>query len=407
MDVKSAFLHGDLSEEVYVSQPPGFVQTGADSKVLKLHKALYGLRQAPRAWNAKLDQSLISLGFDKCPREHAVYKRLVHDTLLLVGVYVDDLIIAGSCNLEVAKFKRQMKAMFEMSDLGLLSYYLGIEVQQSPSSITLSQAGYAIKILKKSGMADSNPSHTPMEERIKVSKESSFPLVPATEYRSIIGSLRYLVNTRPDIAFSVGVASRFMEKPTTEHQAIVKKILRYIRGTVGYGITYDRGKKDSRLIGYSDSDYAGDIDQRKSTSGMAFFLGSNLITWSSQKQRTVALSSCEAEYVSAAIAACQGVWLIAILDDIRMRSRCKVILRVDNMSAIALGKNPVFHERSKHIDTKYHFIRECIEMGTIEMEHVSTQDQLADIFTKALGRVKFKEMRQRLGMREVKPPSRE
>jgi hypothetical protein len=202
MDVKSAFLNGVLTEEVYVHQPHGFVIVKDASKVLKLDKALYGLRQAPRAWNAKLDTTLVSLGFTRCSLEHGVYRRGNTDSFLLVGVYVDDLVITGSKTSDVVGFKAQMKQMFEMSDLGLLIYYLGIEVQQQQGEITLTQAAYAGKILERAGLSNCNPCNTPMEQRLLLKKVVDGNTVDATEYRSLIGSLRYLVNTRPDIAMS-------------------------------------------------------------------------------------------------------------------------------------------------------------------------------------------------------------
>jgi hypothetical protein len=301
MDVKSAFLNGDLVEEVYVQQPPGFVVEGGSGKVLKLKKAFYGLRQAPRAWNARLDSELIKLGFDRNPLEHAVYRRSHSDGYLLVGVYVDDLIITGPNRANIDAFKQEMMKSFSMSDLGLLSYYLGIQVTQERGMIMLCQSSYTLKILEQAGMKGCNPCHVPMENRLKLSKNYKTPPVDKTKYRSVIGSLRYLVNTRPDIAYSVGIVSRYMENPKASHWAVVKQILRYLAGTVGYGCVYKKlNTSNTVLTGYSDSDLTGDIDDRKSTSGSVFLLGSSLVTWTSQKQRVVALSSC---------AACQGIWL--------------------------------------------------------------------------------------------------
>ena len=402
MDVKSAFLNGVLQEEVYVTQPPGFQDPKSPGKVLKLSKALYGLKQAPRAWNAKLDQELVKLGFCRSEEEHAVYKRGSGDSLLLLGVYVDDLIICGPDSNKIAEFKQQISRTFSMSDLGLLSYYLGMEVKQKPGEILLCQKAYATKIIEQCGMTGCNAVDTPMEQNSKLLPGRPDMARDTTKFRSIVGSLRYLVNTRPDIAYSVGMVSRFMESPTTEHWAAIKHIIRYIAGTTEYGCRYTCGSHSNlKLLGYSDSDHAGDLEKRKSTSGVVFFLNGNLVTWSSQKQRVVSLSSCEAEYIAGASAACQGVWLTRLIADLTGEKLKNFKLLMDSKSAIELSKNPVYHERSKHIDTRYHFIRECVSDGIAEVEHVGTDKQLADIMTKPLGRVKFVEMRQELGVSQV------
>jgi hypothetical protein len=242
MDVKSAFLNGDLQEEVYGCQPAGFVVQGAEHKVLKLKKALYGLKQAPRAWNAKLDSTLLKLGFQKNEAEYGVYTRGTGEARLIVGVYVDDLIITGCTGIN--KFKAEMKKMFSMSDLGLLSYYLGLEVQQLEEGIKIGQAAYAAKLVERSGMSDCNPCAFPMEPRLKLSKDGESPLVDATEYKSLIGGLHYLMNTRPDITFAVNYVSRFQEKPKEVHRTGVKHLLRYVAGTLDYGVFYRRGRKE-------------------------------------------------------------------------------------------------------------------------------------------------------------------
>ncbi|KAF2311882.1 hypothetical protein GH714_027117 [Hevea brasiliensis] len=215
-----------------------------------------------------------------------------------------------------------MQCKFEMSDLGLLSYYLGIEVKQNQREITLCQTAYAKKILEKLGMGECNPCQIPMEPRTKMSKfGNGEPSVDETQYRSVIGSLRYLVHTRPDLAYSVGVMSRYMEAPNTSHLTAVKQILRYVRGTLNYGCVYQKGQSSLELVGFSDSDMAGDIDDRKSTTGVIYFLGNNPITWVSQKQKIVALSSCEAEYIAATAGTCQGVWLGRVLSNISKEKR--------------------------------------------------------------------------------------
>lgn len=282
------------------------------------------------------------------------------ESRLLVGVYVDDLVVTGSSSSEVQNLKKQMFDMFSMSDLGLLSYYLGIEVVQTSKGIKLSQKSYASKILEKTGMLECNPCQVPMEQRLKMSRHGEGKKVDPTYFRSIVGSLRYLVNTRPDLSYAVGFVSRFMENPTTQHMAAVKQILRYVRGTLDLGCCYEC--KDSErlsLIGYSDSDHAGDVDDRRSTTGVMYFLGGCPVSWISQKQRVVAVSSCEAEYMAASEAARQGIWLARLLAEMTGREPEKVLVMVDNKSAISLSKNPVHHDRSKHIDIRYHFIRVC------------------------------------------------
>jgi hypothetical protein len=227
--------------------------------------------------------------------------------------------------------------------------------------------------------------------------------VEAKMYRSLVGSLRYLVHTRPDISFAVGYVSRFMEKPRQEQLAAVKHLLRYIAGTVSHGLVYSKFTKgNNRITGYSDSDFGGDVDERKSTTGVIFFLGQMVISWMSQKQKLIALSTCEAEYIAGAAGACQAVWLNRLLEELTGISPQQPILRMDNQSAIALSKNPVLHDRSKHIDTKFHFIRQCVEDGRLCLDYVQTQEQLADVLTKSLGRARFCELRDKIGIIQLK-----
>jgi len=392
MDVKSAFLNGEMKEEVYVSQPPGFEESGKEHQVLKLHKALYGLKQAPRAWNLKLDSTLKMMNFERRQLEHAVYRRKKGGEIILVGVYVDDLLITGTSEIEIANFKLDMMREFKMSDLGLLTYYLSIKVRQTTGMITLCQENFAQKILKECGMEKCNPVLAPMEAKLKLSKNNNSKSVDQTKYRSIVGNLRYLLHTRPDLAYSVGIVSRFMESPKIEHMIAVKHILRYIKGTTNLGCCYVKNtKEDGNLVGFSDSDMAGDLDDRKSTMGVVYFLGNNPISWFSKKRKVVTLSSCEAEYIAAASAACQGVWLESLRADLLCQKTQKIRVKIDNRSAISLCKNPVFHDRSKHINTRFHYIRQCVEEEKLKVEHVGTKDQLVDILTKPLKMVKFLE----------------
>lgn len=401
MDVKTAFLNGEVKENVFVAQPDGYEKEGKEHLVYKLRKALYGLRQAPRAWYAKLNQCLTELGFKRCPYENAVYTKGEGDQCLIIAVYVDDILITGARVESIGEFKKQMGDKFDMTDLGKLSYYLGIEVEQGEHCIKLKQSGYATKILEKAGMGGCNPTKFPMDPKECVSKDEQGKAIDTTMFKSLVGGLRYLVNTRPDIAYPVGVISRYMERPTMVHLNAAKRIMRYIKGTIHFGLVYTRCSGNNFITGFSDSDMGGSFDDRRSTGGMAYYLNESLISWVSQKQRCVALSTCEAEFMAATAAACQGIWLRNVLNQITAGDVGPVTLYIDNKSAIDLAKNPVFHGRSKHIDVRYHFIRECVERGDIIVKYVSSNKQRADCLTKALTTVKFEQMRGLLGVKEL------
>lgn len=238
LDVKTAFLYSELEEEDFVTQPPGFENVKQPNKVCKLSKALYGLRQSPRAWNVKLDSELKNMKFKRCTKEQAVYRQTDGSSLLLLEVYVDDLFVTGTSINLINKFKKDMAERFEMADLGKLNYYLGIEVSQGQSSVQIKQESYARKVLKASGMIDCNPIAIPMDPNVKYSKAEDEPEADATNYRKLVGCLRYLTQTRPDLAYSVGIVSRYMQSPRQSHAAIIKQILRYVKGTVSYGIEY-------------------------------------------------------------------------------------------------------------------------------------------------------------------------
>ena len=377
---------------------------GKEEKVFRLNKALYGLKQAPRAWNEKLNKVLEQLGFSKCSKEPALYRSQEKDQLLLVAVYVDDLLITWTSMDMITEFKRSMSRKFEMSDLGKLTYYLGIEVCQHEQGITLNQERYAKKILSENNMDDCNAVQIPMEQGLQLSKGSNEENISEKEYRRVIGCLRYLLHTRPDLSYSVGVLSRYMQQPKKSHGAALKQILRYLKGTTSYGLCFSRGNK-GELRGYSDSSHAVDEDDGRSTAGHVFYLDDSPITWCSTKQETVALSSCEAEFMAATEAAKQAIWLQDLYEEITGQTRERVVVLVDNKSALALTRNPVFHGRSKHIHRRYHFIRECVEQDLIEVQHIPRGKQKAAILTKALGRVKHKEMRELMGVQDISQDS--
>ncbi|XP_024965757.1 uncharacterized protein LOC112505954 [Cynara cardunculus var. scolymus] len=313
-------------------------------------KALYGLRQAPRAWYTKLDNTLKIIDFKKCALEQAVYTRANKTSTLLIGVYVDDLIVTGSSKKEIETFKDQMKKKFEMSDLGLLVYYLGIEVIQKGGEISIKQTSYANKIFSDTGMLDCIEAKIPMEPGLKLTKVKDERSVDATEYRSLIGCLRYLLHTRPDLSFPVGLLSRFMQDPQEQHMKEIKQALCYIKGTKDYGITYGH-EGGNKIQGYIDNSYGVNTHEGKGTTGIIFYFGNSPISWSTQKQGTITLSSCELEFIATTTVATQALWLKRLLSKITDTKEEKITIYVDNKSAIALMKNPVFHGRSKHIES--------------------------------------------------------
>ena len=397
MDVKSAFLNGVLKETVFVEQPEGYEKS--PGKVLRLKKALYGLKQAPRAWNERIDNYFKRKGFEQCPSEYALYIKAEEKEKLIVALYVDDLIFMGNSQRLISEFKKDMMREFEMTDLGLMRYFLGIEVKQSKDGIFISQEKYANDILKRFGMENSNPMATPMEPKAKLSKKDKGETVDESLYRSLVGSLRYLTCTRPDISFAVGKISRYMEEPKSSHWKAAKRILRYVKGTADLGMLYPRGTNQfAKLAGFSDSDWCGDSDDRRSTTGFVFYFGPTAFTWQSRKQPIVTLSTCEAEYVAASACVNHTIWLRNLLEDLRLVPDEPTEIKVDNKSAIELAKNPVYHERSKHIDVRYHSIREHIKNNEVLVIHVPSQEQAADILTKALPKAAFEEGKRKLGM---------
>lgn len=396
-DVKSAFLNGNLEEEVYVSQPEGFVVSGKEDKVYRLRKALYGLKQAPRAWYSKIDMFFQENGFQRSENEPTLYvKKQGNNEFLVVCLYVDDMIYMGSSEL-VNDFKSSMMKNFEMTDLGLLQYFLGIEVIQGEEGIFASQKKYAADLVKKFNMSNCEKALTPMNINEKLQREDGTEQADARLYRSLVGGLNYLTHTRPDIAFSVSVVSRYMHNPTKQHFGAAKRILRYVAGTIDYGMWYS-SSSTFKLIGFTDSDWAGSLDDRKSTSGNCFSFGSGVVTWSSKKQETVALSSSEAEYGAASAASRQALWLRKLLADFDFVQSEATEIFCDNRSAIAMAKNPAFHGRTKHIDVQHHFIRQLVADGRIMMKFCGTNEQVADIFTKSLPQAKHEFFRSKLGV---------
>ncbi|GJV61932.1 retrovirus-related pol polyprotein from transposon TNT 1-94 [Tanacetum coccineum] len=397
MDVKTEFLNGPLKEEVYVAYPEEFVDPYHPEKVYLLRKALYGLKQALRAWYDELSNFLMSKGFTKGTINLTLFKIKYGEDILLVQIYVDDIIF-GSTNPKYSKrFEKLMHSRFEMSLMGEMKFFLGLQIHQSPKGIFINQAKYALEILKKHNMDNCHSIGTKPNLDVDLSGEP----VDQSDYHSKIGSLMYLTSSRPDLVQAVCYCARYQARPTQKHLKEVKRIFKYLKGTINMGLWYP---KDSgfELTAFSDADHAGCLDTRKSTSGGIQFLGDKLVSWMSKKQNCTAMSSAEAEYVALSASCAQVMWMRTQLQDYGFNYN-KIPLYCDSQSAIAISCNPVQHSRTKHIHTRYHFIKEQVENGIIELYFVRTEYQLADMFTKALPEDRFKYLVRRIGMRCLTP----
>ncbi|KAL5852507.1 hypothetical protein ACOSQ3_007625 [Xanthoceras sorbifolium] len=396
LDVKTAFLHGDLEEEIYMRQPEGFKEAGKENLVCRLKKSLYGLKQAPRQWYKKFDSFMSSSGFTRCQADHCCYIKRFDNSFIILLLYVDDMLIAGSDMQEIMNLKRELSKQFAMKDLGAAKQILGMRIKRDTKSGTLllSQAEYIKKVLSRFNMQDAKPVSTPLGIHFRLSKEQS----PKTEeerthmakvpYASAIGSLMYaMVCTRPDIAQAVGAVSRYMNNPGKIHWEAVKWILRYLRGTTNKTLCFKGG--DTTLTGYVDADLAGNVDIRKSTTGYVYTLGGTAVSWVSQLQKIVALSTTEAEYVAVTEASKEMVWLQSFLEELGKKQEDNV-LYCDSQSAIHLAKNPSFHSRTKHIQLRYHFIRSLLEDGILKLEKISGAQNPADMLTKTVTTDKLK-----------------
>ncbi|WVZ97964.1 hypothetical protein U9M48_043459 [Paspalum notatum var. saurae] len=379
MDVKSAFLNGFI-EEVYVRQPSGFESAKFPNRVYKLRKALYGLKQAPRGRYARLKSFLLKSGFVMGSVDKTLFLLSRGGDTLIVQIYVDNIIFGGSSHALVSSFAEQMSREFEMSLMGELQFFLRLQIKQGPKGTFVHQAKYKRDILKKFEMGDSKPMTTPMSTNTALDEDGE--AVDQKEFRGMIGSLLYQTATRLDIQFAVCLCARYQASPRTSHRQAVKRIFRYLKVTPELGLSYSSSSSLS-LRGFSDADHAGCWINRKSTSGTCQFLGTSLVSWSSRKQASVALSTTEAEYVAAASYCSQLLWMKATLSDFSLRFG-KIPLLVDSTSAIFVTKNLVLHSRTKHIDVRFHFLRDYYEKGVIDLVHVVSENQLADIFTKPL-----------------------
>ena len=399
MDVKTAFLHGELEEELYMAQPKGFEEPGKEDYACLLKKSLYGLKQSPRQWYRRFDDFMLHCGFTRSKYDGCVYfKALNNSKRMYLLLYVDDMLIACEDMEEIHKLKNQLGGEFEMKDLGSAKRILGMDIVRGSDVIFLSQQRYILKVLDRFRMRDAKVVSTPLAMHFKLSASQS-PQIEEEKlhmlkvpYASAVGSIMYaMVCTRPDIAQAVSVVSRYMANPGKEHWMAVKWILRYLKGTSHYGLLFRRvGTGDEMVKGYVDSDYAGDLDNRRSLSGYIFTVFGCSVCWKSVLQHVVALSTTEAEYIALGEAIKEAIWLKGICAELLAMDEVNTSVHCDSQSAIHLSKHQVFHERSKHIDVRMHFIRDTVQSGIISLCKIPTSENPADMLTKPLPSVKFK-----------------
>lgn len=375
-----------------------------------LAKGLYGLKQSQRAWYNTINSSLTQVQqFSQTLADSNVYIKREGESYVILALYVDNAILFSN-NLDLLKHtKKILSQQFEMKDYGEVHYCLGIQVvcNRENRTIYLNQQRNIEDILERFNMKNCKPSITPMEANIKLSKD----MCPRTSeerkfmanipYRSAVGCLVYaMVCTRPDIAFAVGTVSQFLEDPGVKHWSVVKRIMRYLHGTATHGISYSPSinEKDTQVIGYCDSDWAGDVDSRKSTTGYCFLLGQGAISWHSKKQPIVALSSTEAEYVASTNATKEAIWLQQLCKDVGFKQFKPTIIYCDNQSCIALTQNSKFHTRTKHVEIHHHFIREKVLKGDVEIKYCNAEEQYADFLTKSSPRPKHELCKLKLGV---------
>ncbi|KAL1194917.1 Retrovirus-related Pol polyprotein from transposon TNT 1-94 [Cardamine amara subsp. amara] len=394
MDVKTAFLNGELEEEVYMDQPEGFVATGKENLVCRLKKSIYGLKQASRQWYIKFNDTILSYGFVEVIVDRCIYMKVSGSKFAILVLYVDDILIDANDMGMLSDGKKYLSGNFEMKDMGEASYVIGIEIirDRSQGLLSLSQKGYINKVLERYGMANCSIGKAPIQKGDKFSlkqcpkNELELKEMERIPYASVVGSLNYVQTcTRPDISFAVGVLGRYQSNPGMEHWKAAKKVLRYLQGTKEFMLTYRRS--DSiEVVGYSDSDYAGCVDSRKSTFGYLFLLDGGAISWKSGKQFVIATSTMEAEFVACYEATIQALWLQNFISGLGIVDSIAKPLRIycDNSAAVFFSKNDKYSKGAKHMEIKYLSVKEEVQKRRVAIEHIRTDMMVADPLTKGL-----------------------
>ncbi|GKB52362.1 ribonuclease H-like domain-containing protein [Tanacetum coccineum] len=397
LDVKNAFLHGQLSETVYMHQPPGFVDTTHPDYVCHLQRSLYGLKQAPRAWFQRFTSFITRVGFQHSKTDASLFVFHRGSDIAYLLLYVDDIILTASSTALLQRIITVLHGEFAMTDLGSLNYFLGISAQRSSSGLFLSQSKFAEEILERAHMQHCNPCRTPVDTESKLGSDGD-PVSDPTLYRSLAGALQYLTFTRPDISYAVQQVCLYMHDPRAPHFTALKRILRYVRGTLTFGLQI-HASTTAQLTAYTDADWAGCPVTRRSTSGYCVFLGDNLLSWSAKRQVTLSRSSAEAEYRGVANVVAETAWIRNLLLELHAPLTTATLVYCDNVSAVYLTTNPVQHQRTKHIEIDIHFVRDYVASGQVRVLHIPSRFQYADIFTKGLPSALFCDFRSSLNVR--------
>ncbi|KAK2991285.1 hypothetical protein RJ640_024550 [Escallonia rubra] len=404
-DVKNAFLHGELSKEVYMELPPGCMMPKTDSqKMCKLQKALYGLKQSLRAWFGRFTKLMRAFGYHQSNSDHTLFLKKKQGKITALIVYVDDMVVTGNDPEEREALQGHLSREFKMKDLGPLKYFLGIEVSRSNKGIFLSQRKYALDLLRETGMLACQPVDTSVEG-LKLRIESNQVPVHKGRYQRLVGRLMYLAHTRPDLAYALSIVSQYMHNPGEQDMNAVLLILRYLKFAPGQGILFTKNEDHQSVDVYTDADWAGAVDDRRSTSGYFTFVGDNLVTWRSKKQNVVARSSAEAEFRGIALGVCEALWLRLLLQDLGWVSKQPIKLYCDNKAACDIAHNPVQHDRTKHVEIDRFFIKEKLGEKIVELPHIRSEDQLADILTKTVSSRVFSKFLSKLGMWDIYAPT--
>ncbi|KAL0305526.1 UNVERIFIED_CONTAM: Retrovirus-related Pol polyprotein from transposon RE2 [Sesamum radiatum] len=402
LDINNAFLHGFLDEEVYMTPPDGY--SAPPGQVCKLQRSLYGLKQASRQWNREFTLKLAEFGFKQSAHDHCLFIKPAPQGFVALLVYVDDILVMAPTEDLISEIKQYLDALFTIKDLGYAKYFLGLEIARSTEGMSITQHKYAMDIITDSGMVSATSVSTPLPLGLKLSATSGTFLKEPDKFRRLIGRLLYLGFTRPDLSFAVQQLSQFLQHPTDQHWTAALHIVRYLKGAPDTGLFFP-ASNSLHLSAYTDADWGACVDSRRSVTGYCVFLGSSLISWKSKKQNTVSRSSAEAEYRAMAATVCELQWISFLLRDLCVPVATPIPFWCDNQAALHITANPVFHERTKHLDIDCHVVRDQYKAGFISPSFVSSKLQLADLFTKTLPAISFTSLLSKLGLLRLHPAS--